>query len=119
MKHISDNALQGMLKGTRTWESLIPRLRVVEGLLRNTVNREGFSHWCVGPAFPSQQAKLARWSASLKGLRWHAVAGFCQELLRLEHVLRIFCLLNLVNVLFFYLSFTFPRHSQMSHSHMI
>ena len=30
--------------------ALIPRLRVVEGLLRNTMNREGLSYWCVGPS---------------------------------------------------------------------
>lgn len=81
--------MQGILVGTETWKVLIPRLRAVEGLLRNKMNRERFSYACVGAEYPSKQQKLEYFSASLKGLRWHAVSVFCSELLKLEGVLRI------------------------------
>ena len=88
LKHVSDNALKGLLEGTRTWKVLIPRLRAVEVLLKGIMNRQRLSHSCVTSEFPCEQKRLEFFSASLKGLRWHAVSAFCIELLKLERILR-------------------------------
>ena len=88
LKHVSDNALKGLLEGTRTWKVLIPRLRAVEVLLKGIMNRQRLSHSCVTSEFPCEQKQLEFFSASLKGLRWHAVSAFCIELLKLERILR-------------------------------
>ena len=88
LKHVSDNALKGLLEGTRTWKALIPRLRAVEILLKGIMNRQRLSHSCVTSEFPAEQKQLECFSASLKGLRWHAVSVFSAELIKLERILR-------------------------------
>lgn len=88
LKHVSDNALKGLLEGTKTWKALIPRLRAVEILLKGIMNRQRLSHSCVTSEFPAEQKQLECFSASLKGLRWHAVSVFSTELIKLERILR-------------------------------
>ena len=88
LKHVSDNALKGLLEGTKTWKALIPRLRAVEILLKGIMNRQRLSHSCVTSEFPAEQKQLECFSASLKGLRWHAVSVFSAELIKLERILR-------------------------------
>lgn len=76
MKHIADNLLHGVVQATCSWDSLLPKLRHCETLLRSPFSRERFLHTCLANN-PEGQKRLKAFSVSLRGLRWKAVLNFC------------------------------------------
>ena len=76
LKHVSDNALKGLLEGTRTWKALIPRLRAVEILLKGSASAQ-VSKGLDGMQSQSSALNSLSWSASL-GARlseWESYVG--------------------------------------------
>lgn len=71
------------------WPSTLESLRALEKLLRPPTMRERFQACCIGVDNPASN-KLSKWSCSLRSLRWESITNFTEELLHVEHELRMY-----------------------------
>ena len=82
--HVADNVLGSCLQSMKCWKAQLPKMRVLESLLKNPMYKERFLHTCVDK---EDQPKL-KFKPSLKNLRWQSVLEFSTALVRLEGLIR-------------------------------